>query len=78
MQIKLHKVHRAALIKASGVDITDDYLRKCLAGHASVNIETARLLVKTWAEIRLKIADIYDVPAICIKNLISHKEAATK
>ena len=77
MAIKLDKRDRMALIKKSGVVMSDHYLRQCLAGTQQMSLHNARELVRAWHKIREAIQPIYgDVPQISLSNLISHKDEA--
>ena len=76
MPIKLDKRDRAALIKKSGIAMSDDYLRQCLAGTQQISYHRALAIVKAWAEIREAIQPIYgDVPKIDLLDLIIRKGA---
>lgn len=77
MAIKLDKRDRTALIKKSGVSMSDHYLRQCLAGTQQMSLHNAREIVKAWSNIREAIQPIYgDVPQILLSNLINHKDEA--
>ena len=70
MPIKLDKRDRTALIKKSGISMSEQYLRQCLAGTQQMSYHSALAIVKAWGEIREVLQPIYgDLPKIELLNL---------